>query len=317
MNNDKIKNIIRQEFNQLNASNKKEQLLEDITYISQIPATSHKNPIRYIPLLLCTSFVLLFTFITISSSNYYSISLDVNPSIELKIDKSERVSDIVCHNEEGMIVLEEMELKGTDVDVAVNAIIGSMFKNGYISEIKNSVLVTVSGKDKSVREDMKERVVKDIKQTLEQYSLESSVISQDLDDIKKYKKIADKYHISIGKVVLIEQFISKNKQYQFEDLVHLSIDEMNTLIRYSHTHFNSISIEGIESRYGYLSEEQVKEIVINHARVDDKDITYYKIDLISEKSRLLYSIIFKDSYGTYKYKVNAISGTIIDFDIHI
>ena len=66
-------------------------------------------------------------------------------------------------------------------ELAVNAIIGSMYKHGYIDEIKNSVLVSVQGNDETVRDEIKERVVNDIKETLSAYSVESSVISQSFE----------------------------------------------------------------------------------------------------------------------------------------
>lgn len=33
-----------------------------------------------------------------------------------------------------------MDLTGTDLDVAVNALIGSMLQNGYLSDIQNAIL---------------------------------------------------------------------------------------------------------------------------------------------------------------------------------
>ena len=44
--------------------------------------------------------------------------------------------------------------------------------------------------------------------------------------------LAEKYNISVGKVTLIQKLISKSPNYDFEDLIHLSISDLNTLIHY-------------------------------------------------------------------------------------
>ena len=60
------------------------------------------------------------------------ISLDVNPSVELRVDAAEKVLAAEARNADGAAALEGMELVGTQLNVAVNAIVGSMLKLGYI-----------------------------------------------------------------------------------------------------------------------------------------------------------------------------------------
>ena len=62
------------------------------------------------------------------------VSLDVNPGIEISIDKNERVLRADPVNEEAAEILSEMDLKGTDIDVACSAIVGSMLTHGYLSD---------------------------------------------------------------------------------------------------------------------------------------------------------------------------------------
>ena len=72
------------------------------------------------------------------------VSFDVNPSIELSVDKNEKVLSAVGLNDDGREVLDGMELKDTDLDVAVNAIVGSMLQHGYLDDMANSILLSVS-----------------------------------------------------------------------------------------------------------------------------------------------------------------------------
>ena len=76
-----------------------------------------------------------------------TISLDVNPSVEIIVNRQDKVLEANSRNADGDVILKEMDLKGSDLNVAVNAIIGSMVRNGYINELSNSVLVSVNSKD--------------------------------------------------------------------------------------------------------------------------------------------------------------------------
>lgn len=61
------------------------------------------------------------------------VALDVNPSVELKINKEEKVISVDALNGDAGVLLDGMDLKGTELNVAINALIGSMVKNGYLN----------------------------------------------------------------------------------------------------------------------------------------------------------------------------------------
>ena len=77
------------------------------------------------------------------------IGIDVNPSLELEVSKRERVISARALNGDAETVLSGMDLKNVDLDVAVNAIIGSMLQNGYLSADGNSIFVTVENDDEN------------------------------------------------------------------------------------------------------------------------------------------------------------------------
>lgn len=63
-----------------------------------------------------------------------TVYLDVNPSVELQINSRDKVLSANGENADGEVILGDMDLKGTDLDVALNAIIGSMVQHGYLNE---------------------------------------------------------------------------------------------------------------------------------------------------------------------------------------
>ena len=60
------------------------------------------------------------------------ISLDVNPSVALSVNNKQKVLEATAINQDGVQILEGMDLKGTHLNVAINAIVGSLLKNGPI-----------------------------------------------------------------------------------------------------------------------------------------------------------------------------------------
>ena len=64
--------------------------------------------------------------------------------------------------------MEDMNLKGVDLNVAVNAVIGSMVTHGYLDDLDNAILVTVSNDSISKASALRSSVVNDIQSSLEE-----------------------------------------------------------------------------------------------------------------------------------------------------
>lgn len=62
------------------------------------------------------------------------ISIDVNPSIELALNRMDRVVSAAAYNEDGEIVLEGVSVKGKPYAEAIDTIVESDAMSGYLSE---------------------------------------------------------------------------------------------------------------------------------------------------------------------------------------
>ena len=58
-----------------------------------------------------------------------TVSLDVNPSVEIQVNQKDRVLRVNALNEDGRIVLGDMNFSGSSLDVTVNALVGSMLQH--------------------------------------------------------------------------------------------------------------------------------------------------------------------------------------------
>ena len=61
------------------------------------------------------------------------IAIDVNPSLELVANKKNKVTKVIGKNEDAVAIIDDMNLKNVDLNIAVNALIGSMLKHGRTS----------------------------------------------------------------------------------------------------------------------------------------------------------------------------------------
>ncbi|WP_277408985.1 anti-sigma-I factor RsgI family protein [Lacrimispora xylanisolvens] len=96
------------------------------------------------------------------------IGIDVNPSVELSVNKKNRVLKAEAVNQDGMTILKDMDMEGVDLNVAVNAIIGSMVTHGFLDDLDNAILVTVSNDSIKKASNLRSAVVTDIRTTLEE-----------------------------------------------------------------------------------------------------------------------------------------------------
>ena len=83
------------------------------------------------------------------------IGIDVNPSIELSVNRNDKVLKAEPLNSDAEEILDNMDLEHVDVDIAVNALIGSMVRHGYLSDLDNAILVTVANDDRQKASELR------------------------------------------------------------------------------------------------------------------------------------------------------------------
>ena len=238
------------------------------------------------------------------------IELDVNPSIELKVNKNEEVIEAIAQNEEAKQILKDMDLEKTDIDVALNAIIGSMVTNGYIDELANSILLTVENDDSAKGEELRQRLVAQINKILGSDQINGSVLSQNLSEADaKAQELAEKYNISLGKANLILDILNSNSLLTEQDLVGLSINELNVLSEEKANNLNTVSKEGTASTKSYIGKTKAKQIALDHAGVSNP--YYTEVEFDADDGVIVYEVEFDTSSREYEYEIDAKTGDII------
>ncbi len=158
---------------------------------------------------------------------YATVSIDVNPSIELDVSKDDKVVNIITLNEDAVKIVGEMELEDVDLNVAINALMGSMVSSGYLSQDHNYVMVTVESEDEDKANELKKEVSQSIEKTLTTNNIPGEVLEQVVAPNENEDLDAK---ISVGKTALINKIISYNNTLSFEELAAMSLSELDELV---------------------------------------------------------------------------------------
>jgi len=243
------------------------------------------------------------------------IAFDVNPSIRLEVNAEERILRAEALNADGNAVLDDMDLKNTELDVAVYAIIGSMVKNGYISELQNSILITVENEDAAKGAALEKKLNDEVSSILDANAIPGAVLTQTTTtETEEVKNLAAAHNISTGKAALVETIAAQDPTRKADDLAELSVTELTLLA-------NGAAIEGVTqtgtaSDKAYIGYSKAKEIAFAHAGVRAEEVRGLEIDLDYEKSRMLYELEFDANGREYEYDIDAVSGEIVKHKNH-
>ena len=161
---------------------------------------------------------------------FATVYLDVNPSVSLTVNKKERVTGVKTENPDGEIILSDMDLKHTDIHTAVNALLGSMLRHGYLDEAHSILLLTVDCSSKEKADDLLYRLDRDVNGYLSASLGTGRVIDREIRVDDELQKQSSAYAVSPSKAGFINELI-EGTDLRFEDLADLSISDIISVLR--------------------------------------------------------------------------------------
>ena len=144
------------------------------------------------------------------------ITLDINPSIKLELNKDNKVINMIALNEDAKdITLNDYE--GNNLDEVINDITNKLIDKGYAKE-KLVILIGVSG-------SISNNEVKDIiDKKLTTDNIDYEVIIPEISDSSSI--IAKEYNITESKASYLEEVIKNNPDLKITDIKDMSINEI-------------------------------------------------------------------------------------------
>jgi len=316
--NKKVKDLIRDGYEHLSVDKKElsDMLVEmakgDEWYLAGTASAEKRRSFSgmLIPALALVCLLLVFGIGTYRN-NYKTtatVYLDVNPSIAVSINKDEKVLDVRALNEDAEKILAGMDFKGSSLKVTVNALIGSLVRNGYIDELSNSILVSVSDKDGNSAEELEKELLTEISSLLDN----ASILSQRVDTDDSIGALAEKYGISPGKAKLVRELADSSGTYTYEELAGLTIHELNLLNKRGES--SSAQRNGEPSDRAYIGIKGAIDAALQHAGVEENRAYIDEAELEYDGSRMVYEVEFRAEDCEYDYTIDAVSGEVLSFE---
>ena len=268
-----------------------------------IPMTNHKTKkhwLRY-AVAACLSLILVGAaaggFLLHQARTVTSVvSLDVNPSIQLQVNSSEKVLQVQALNAEAQEVLADMPLEGTHLNVAVNAIVGSLLQHGYLDSISSAILISVEDADIQRASRLQQELTDQVGAALLNQQSQASILSQTLTSDQQLQDQAAQNNISVGKAALI-QTIQQNGDFTFDQLAALSVEELSQMAK-------------SQASQMPIGRDKALEIAKTHAGLTDAGLTW-EVDPELDEVPPHYEVELHQGGQEYEYKIQAYTGEVL------
>lgn len=241
------------------------------------------------------------------------ITLDVNPSLNIIVDAADKVLEVQPLNDDAKTVIGTMDFAGSSLEVTVNALVGSMLVNGYLDDIRNSILVSVANGDAAKAESLQQQVSDMINSAVGEGGFEASVLTQTVTSTSETAALAQQYGISEGKAELILKVVAADPTLMVESLAPLSVNDISLIASSRGLSDSSVSQTGTASSKAYISVDDAKAAAYAHAGVSASDVTFAKTDFDSEHGVMVYEVEFYANNVEYEYDINAQTGEVVKY----
>ena len=271
-----------------------------------IPMTTKKTTKRKWTSLIaaCLSVMLLGGGLFYQRANAVAsvVSLDVNPSIELKVNRSEKVLVCTPLNEDAKAILADMgngaDLKGAKLDVAVNAIVGSLVRNGYLDSISSAIMISVEDKDTTRAEKLQRELTSTVDGVLQTSESRASVLTQTLTQDAGLTQQARENSISTGKAALVNRVLALNPALKFDALAKLSVEELKDLAE-----------AGAPAMP--IGRDAARTAAEEYAGTTAVDSVTAEVDPELDESPAHYEVELQTAWGEFEYLVDAYTGKVL------
>lgn len=158
------------------------------------------------------------------------LSLDINPSVELGVNAFDKVVQAEAYNEDGEVILEGVDVIGSDVTAAVSALVSSAADNGYVAEDGSTVIsVTSETDDAEAAEEIETAAEAGVDEALDETGETADVIKDNV--ALERRDAARELGITPGKLNLINKLIAVDSTATVDQYKDASVKEIMKTIK--------------------------------------------------------------------------------------
>ncbi|MGN1061449.1 MAG: PepSY domain-containing protein [Candidatus Coproplasma sp.] len=241
------------------------------------------------------------------------VYIDVNPSLELSLDEDNTVLTCTAANADAEIILNGMTLEGVKLKTALNAIVGSMYVNGYLTSDDNSMLISVDTNDTSNTSVFLSYITNQVNEVFANSEMECAIIAQGVKVDDDLKRRAEEQGVSVGKMHLLDKMVGSVNDLDENDipeLARMSIKDLNLIYSSKPEEDNKPKDEIISGSVpvGITADEALNAVLKEIGKTIDGVEEHHIFFLPSKlgESKTVYAVTLK-FYGDnkiYKYEVD-------------
>ena len=204
-----------------------------------------------IPIIVCLVIVIgIIGFIIWNNRTVSTITLDINPSIEINLDRNEKVKSIIALNDDAKDILDD-NYKGKSLDDTFEILITNLVEKGYVNkENELDVVLYVDGKitNKMVSEKIEFEFGKK--------EIHTEIVT--IDNVtKEDEKLAKEYNVSPAKIAYIKTIVKEKKSLSLREKRNLLLSVLFSVV--------SLGVGFIVAFYGkgnsYIETELITAII--------------------------------------------------------
>jgi uncharacterized membrane protein YkoI len=238
-----------------------------------------------------------------------SLTMDVNPSIEIITNRLDRVVEIKPLNNDARDLLEDFDPGNRNLESTVNDLVDLLILTGHIRGGEdNIVMITV--KDDSVDSRLVNKVNQAIQAMLENKQIEATILNQAIAS-------SDRDANQTGVQLAAKRIQEMDERLTAEEIESMTVKE---LIQYSNK--NNIAIESLfrvvagninesTSSGAVISREKAKEIAL--AQVNG-EIIKIELDDLHDDDDPEYEIKILADGVIYEIEIDAYTGRVVKFE---
>ncbi|MDD2261693.1 MAG: hypothetical protein PHW20_05450 [Clostridia bacterium] len=178
--------------------------------------------------------VILAAIIGLGLASYYIstsyVSMDINPSVEYSINMYDRVIDAKGVNEDGIRLLEEInieELKNKSIDDALSMTIEEAVQEGYLEEEGAGVMISTEARNSNNASELAARLQESVKETVTKNNPNAEIVGEAVGLARVEE--AHELGVTPGKLNLVEKLINSSDDPQSinkEEWLNKSVKEI-------------------------------------------------------------------------------------------
>ena len=189
-----------------------------------------------------------------------SLTMDVNPSIEIETNRLNRVVDINPLNLDAEELLEDFNPKDRSLEGVVSDLVDLMILTGNIrGGDDNIVMITV--KDDSIDSELLERVNRTIRAFLENKQIEATILNQAIEEGRSSTNQS-------GKEAVAQRILNVGTSLSAEELSNMTIKQLLKYSRDNNINTQDLflvvagNLEHAISTNPYISKEEASKIAL-------------------------------------------------------